>query len=166
MLVVADLRVLILGLGNQDQGNDGIGGRLARSLIPSFPDAEVRLASDFASFGEILHDYDVIIVLKSFSYSGTVGQLTLGSPFALDDGWGKAPAQTDALASAISYARLMGHSLPRIEVVNVCVGSEEWPERGLSPPVATRYRGIVGQVRSLVTHIIREAAHPVDAFGP
>ena len=157
MLVVTTLRVLVLGLGDPTQGNEGIGGRLARSLFASFEDVEVRPASDFGGFSEILHDYDLVIILKSLSYCGNVGHVALGSPYALADGWGTNPSHTEDMANALSYARLMGHTLPRIEVVNVCIGSEDWPERGLSPTVASMYRGIVGRVRALVKQIIRES---------
>lgn len=152
-----ELRVLVLGLGDPTQGNEGIGGRLARSLFASFEDVEVRPASDFAGFSEILHDYDLIIILKSLSYCGKVGHVSMGSAYALDGSWEIHPARTEDLANAITYARLMGHALPRIEVVNVCVGSEEWPERGLSPTVASMYRGIVGRVRGVVKDIVRQA---------
>ncbi len=165
MIVEAPLRVLILGLGGSDQGNEGIGGRLARSLFASFEDIEVRPASDFASFSEVLDDYDLVIVLKSLSYCGSIGHVSLGSAYALADGWDSPPAEAEPLAKAISYARLMGHTLPRIEVVNVCVGTEDWPERGLSPTVASMYRGIVGRVRAIVKQVIREASHPVTPFG-
>jgi len=166
MLVVPAFRVLVIGLGNPDQGDEGIGGRLVRSLRTSLDDAEVRLASDFAGFAEILHDYDLVIVMRSLSYCGNIGHVSLGSPYALEDAWGPAPGEAEPLAKAIEYARLMGHTLPRIEVVNVCVGTEEWPERGLSPTVASMYDEIVDRVRSLVKHVIRESRHPVSPFGP
>jgi hydrogenase maturation protease len=165
MIVAPTLRVLVLGLGNPDQGNDGIGGRLVRSLRTSFDDVEVRLASEFSGFSEILDDYDLVIVMRSLSYSGNVGLISLGSPYALEDARGTAPGEAEPLAKAIAYARLMGHTLPRIEVINVCVGTEEWPERALSPAVASVYPDIVSRVRSLVKHIIREASHPVGPFG-
>jgi len=165
MLVAPSLRVLVMGLGNPDQGNDGLGGRLVRSLRASFDDADVRLASDFSGFAEVLHDYDLVVILRSLSYRGTIGHLSLGSPYSLEDTGGPAPGQAAHLANAIAYARLMGHTLPRIEVVNVCVGTEEWPERGLSPTVAAVYDEIVERARSLVKHIIREATHPLSPFG-
>ncbi len=165
MVEQRDLRILILGLGDSTHGNEGIGARLARSLLSSFEDADVRPASDFAGFAEVLHDYDLVIVLKSLSYCGNIGQVSLGSPYSLENGWGSLPAHAEALAKEVSYARLMGHTLPRIEVVNVCVGTEDWPEKGLSPTVASMYRGIVGRVRDLIKHMIREAGHPVDVFG-
>lgn len=157
MLEASELRVLVLGLGDPTQGNEGIGGRLVRSLFASFGDVDVRPASDFPGFSEILHDYDLVIVVKSLSYCGNIGHVSTGSPYALEDGYGVHPARTQDLANAIDYARLMGHTLPRIEVVNVCIGSEEWPERGLSPTVASMYRGIVGRVRAMVKEIIRQA---------
>lgn len=151
------LRILVLGLGDPSQGNEGIGGRLARSLLASFDGVEVRPASDFPGFSEVLHDYDLIIILKSLAYCGRIGHVSSGSAYALADGWGLHPTRTEDLANAIAYGRLMGHTLPRIEVVNVCVGAEEWPEKGLSPPVACLYRGIVGRVRVLVKEIIEKA---------
>lgn len=157
MLVTPELRILVLGLGDPTQGNEGIGGRLARSLFASFPDVEVRPAADVPGFSELLHDYDLVIILKSLSYCGKVGHVSSGSAYALDGGYENHPARTEDLANAIAYARLMGHTLPRIEVVNVCVGTEEWPERGLSPTVASLYRGIVGRVRVLVKDLIRQA---------
>ncbi len=153
-----DLRILVLGLGDPTQGNEGVGGRLVRSLFASFEGVEVRPASDFPGFSEILHDYDLIIILKSLAYCGRIGHVSQGSPYALADGWGMHPTRTEDLANAIAYGRLMGHTLPRIEVINVCVGADEWPEKGLSPPVACLYRGIVGRVRALVKEIIRDAA--------
>lgn len=157
MLVAPELRILVLGLGDPTQGNEGIGGRLARTLFASFEGVEVRPASDFPGFAEILHDFDVVIILKSLSYCGRVGHVSLGSPYALAGEYEAHPARTEDLANAIAYARLMGHTLPRIEVINVCVGEEEWPERGLSPTVASMYRGIAGRVRALVKDVIRQA---------
>lgn len=151
------LRILVLGLGDPTQGNEGIGGRLARSLFASFEGVEVRPASDFPGFSEILHDYDLIIILKSLAYCGRIGHVASGSPYAIADGWGLHPTRTEDLSNAIAYARLMGHTLPRIEVINVCVGADPWPEKGLSPQVACLYRGIVGRVRALVKEMIREA---------
>ncbi len=166
MLADRELRVLVLGLGDTTQGNQGIGARLARSLSSSFDGADVRPAAAFVGFAEVLHDYDLVIVLKALSYCGSVGNVSLGSPYSLENGWGSTPAHAEALAKEVSYARLMGHTLPRIEVVNICVGSEDWPEKGLSPTVAAMYRGIAGRVRDLVKHVIREAAHPTDVFVP
>ncbi len=165
MLVSPAVRALVLGLGDPDEGNDGIGGRLVRSLRSSLDDAEVRLASDFAGFSEVLHDYDLVIVLRSLSYCGNIGHVSLGSPYSLEDEWAPASVGAELLSKAIAYARLMGHTLPRIEVVNVCVGTEDWPERGLSPTVASMYGEIVGRVRSIVKHAIREASHPMSPFG-
>lgn len=165
MLVTRDLRILVLGLGDPTQGNEGIGGRLVRSLFSSFEDAEVRPASDFPGFAEVLHDYDLVIILKSLSYCGNIGHVSLGSSYSLEDGWGILPAQAEAFAKAMAYARLMGHTLPQVIVVNICVGNEEWPERGLSPTVASMYRGIVGRVRVQVKQVIRDAEHSVDPFG-
>ncbi len=155
-----DLRILVLGLGDPTQGNEGIGGRLARSLFASFAGVEVRPASDFPGFFEMLHDYDLIIIVKSLSYCGRLGHVSTGSTYNLADGWGLHPSRTEDLANTLAYARLMGHALPRIEVVNVCVGADEWPEKGLSPPIASMYRGIVGRVRATVKEIIEDAQKP------
>lgn len=153
-----DLRVLVLGLGDPTQGNEGIGGRLARSLFASFEGVEVHPSSDFPGFSEILHDYDLIVILKSLAYCGPVGHVSSGSAFGLANGLEVHPARTEDLSNAIAYARLMGHKLPRIEVINVCVGSEDWPEKGLSPTVAAMYRGILGRVRALIKIMLRDAA--------
>ncbi len=157
MLVSRKLRVLVLGLGSPTQGNEGIGGRLARSLFGSFDDVEVRPASDFPGFSEVLHDYDLIVIVKSLAYCGHVGHVSTGSSFALNEVWGGEPERASDLANAIAYARLMGDRLPHIEVVNICIGTEDWPERGLSPTVAAMYRGIVARVRVLVNDLIRQA---------
>ncbi len=170
MLVSRRLRVLVLGLGSPTQGNEGIGGRLARSLFSSFEGVEVRPASDFPGFSEVLHDYDLIVIVKSLAYCGHVGHVSTGSSFALNEVWGGEPERASDLANAIAYARLMGDRLPRIEVVNICIGTEDWPERGLSPTVAAMYRGIVARVRVLVNDLIRQAElaekHPSGASGP
>jgi Ni,Fe-hydrogenase maturation factor len=156
--------VLVLGLGSPVQGNEGIGGRLVRSLFASFSGVDVRPASDFHGFSELLDEYDLIIVVKSLAYCGHVGHVSTGSSYALNEVWGHQPERAADLASAVGYARLMGHTLPRIEVINICIGTDEWPERGLSPTVAAMYRGIVGRVRSLVKDIIRQAE--LDAKKP
>lgn len=157
MVMASELRVLVLGLGDPTQGNEGIGGRLARSLFASFEEVDVRPASDFPGFAEILHDYDLVIIIKSLAYCGPVGHVSSGSPYGLSSGWEAHPARTEDLANAIAYARLMGHKLPRIEVINVCVGSEDWPEKGLSPTVASMYRGILGRVRAMVRLMLRDS---------
>lgn len=152
------VRTLILGLGAPSEGNNGIGVRLVRSLSAAFRGVEIRPAIEYAGFADVLRDYDLIVVLNSISFCGNVGRVSRGSPYSLANGWGAHPAQAEALERALAHARLMGHRLPQVEVVNVCVGSEDWPEAGLSPCLASMYRGILARVRSLVRQIIRESA--------
>ena len=157
MIPVASMRSLVLGLGTPDQGNNGIGVRLARSLSAAFRGVDVGLAIEYPGFAEVLRDYDVIVVLNAISFCGNVGRVSRGSLYSLTNGWGAHPAQAEVFERALAHARLMGHRLPRVEVVNVCVGPEDWPEAGLSPRLASMYRDILVRVRSLVRRILRES---------
>lgn len=165
MAALSDGRTLVLGLGAPTQGNNSIGVRLARSMSAGFRGVDVRPAMEFVSFVELLHDYDLIVVLNSISFCSNVGRVSRGSPYSLSNGWGAHPAHAETFEAALAYARLMGHHLPRVEVVNVCVGSEEWPESGLSPRIASMYRQILRRVRSLVKQIIRET-YGIGRKGP
>lgn len=156
MVPVPNIRILVLGLGASTQGNNGIGARLARSLSSAFHGVEVRPATDFAGFAEVLHDYDLVVVLNSISFCSNVGHVSRGSAYSVANRWESRPAQAEAFAQALSYARLMGHRLPRIEVINVCIGLEDWAEQELSPSVSAMYRGILGRVKALVREVIRE----------
>ena len=158
MVPVPSSRTLVLGLGAPTQGNDSIGARLVRPLSAAFPGVEIRPATEFVSFAEVLHDYDLVVVLNSISFCSKVGHVSRGSPYSLANEWGSHPAQAEVFEQALAQARLMGHRIPQVEVVNVCVGSDEWPEPGLSPSIASMYRVILGRVRSLVRQIIRETS--------
>ena len=151
-------RVLLIGLGDPSHGDEGIGVYLARSLRDAFEGIEVlECPADPPPFFEILHDFDLLILIDSVRFCSTVGRVYVGTPTSLSELKGTPTCQTTALDDAISYARLTGARIAAIRVIGVCVPDEDTTAASLSPPVASQYDAIVARVRSSVTEILRDA---------
>lgn len=150
-------RVLVLGLGDAAKGDAGLGLLLARSLRSVFEDLDVaEMEAGGRGFLEVFHDYDVVVLLTAITYCSSIGQLHFGGPYSLAAMVGESHPYAEALEKALSYARLTGEHIPRIEVISVCVPDVESKGEGLSPAVAAKYPGILAAVRTGVKRILRE----------
>jgi hydrogenase maturation protease len=70
-------KVLIIGLGNPDRGDDGIGAAVARELLGRLPpDVTVKIRSgDMVSLIEDWDGYDTIVCIDAAAPSGVPGRL-------------------------------------------------------------------------------------------
>ncbi len=155
-------RILVLGLGDPSKGDAGIGIRLARSLRDAFEDVDVsEMVEGGQSFLEVLHDYDVLIVLTAITYCSVVGRVYFGGPYSLSSVLGEPNPHAQALQEALSYARLTGQRVPRVEVIGVCVTETEAPGEALSAELEPKYAAILASVRSGARRIIKDARSSV-----
>ncbi len=165
-MIVNRPRTLVLGLGDQARGDKGIGVYLARSLRDAFDGVEVQESSaEPTPFFEILHDFDVLIVIDSIRFCSTVGRVYVGTPTSLSELKGMPTRQTEALDKAVTYARLTGARMPTIKVIGICVPDEDTTDPNLTPAVAEKYAAILSQVRTAVKEILRDADASARTFS-
>lgn len=160
-------RILLLGLGDLAKGDAGLGILLARSLREDFEDVDVgEMEVGGRSFLELFHDYDVVIMLTAITYCSAIGQLHFGGPYSLAAMVGESHPHAEALEKALSYARLTGDRIPRLEVISVCVPDVESKGAGLSPALKPKYPAILAAARAGVGRILKEVLeNPAARFG-
>lgn len=156
LALIANPKVLVLGLGDPERGDEGIGVRLARSLRSSLRDLEVWEASDDVDFMRLFEAYDMLILLDAICYSPEVGRVLLMSPFGTEELRGPRDVALDRLDAALQEARTYGHRVPRVEIVGVCVSESAGCGDGLSPELAAKYPVVLSRVKATISDLVRE----------
>ena len=145
--------VLVLGIGNELLGDDGLGVVAARHLAASpMPGVDVV---DGGTLGLMLMPYiagrEAVLVLDAVSrVQGAPGQVVVLGDGEVRSGHGvRMTAHDVGLVDALSAARLAGCSPQRVGLVGVVPESviERW---GLSPVVASRIGAMVQAARSVL----------------
>jgi hydrogenase maturation protease len=151
---VADaLRRVVIGIGNPDRGDDGVGRHAARMLERIVP-ADVRVVEQdggAAALIETLRDADcafMIDAVVSGAPVGTVLRLDCGAEIAIP-AKGGASSHGLGLSEAIALARVLG-SLPEHCVIYGVEAARFTPGTGLSPEVAD---GMCDVVRRIVQEL-------------
>lgn len=155
-------QTLVVGLGNPILGDDGVGWRIAESVLDQLSDGTIDskkidvecLAVGGLSLMENLIGYERVILVDAL----TTGQAPEGSVFTfpLDDLPNRAighlsSAHDTTIQNALQVGRSMGAVLPReitvvaVEAVNIYEFSEE-----LTPPVAAAVDLAVKKVLELL----------------
>lgn len=156
-----DPRILVLGLRDPSFPEGGAGTFLARSLRVSLDDVEVvEASSEQPDFGRLLRDFDVIIILDCIAMCSTAGQVSVVSPYALPDLKGDWDDHARALYGAIHEARILGHRVPAIYVVAVCMPDRDGALSPQSPALSGFYRAVAPRAKQIVRDIIRAAREP------
>lgn len=156
-----DSRILVLGLCDPTFPDGGPGAYLARSLRLSFPDVEVVESPPAGpDFPRILREYDVVILLDCISMCSSAGQVFSVSPYALAGLKGEWNEYARALDHAIHDALILGHEVPAIHIVAVCMPDRAVPLEARSPVLAAFYRAVVPRTRQMVRDLIRDARGP------
>jgi hydrogenase maturation protease len=153
--------ILVAGIGNVFQSDDGFGSEVARRLLagPPVPDG-VKLV-DYGIRGvhlayELLDGYDVAILVDATSQGGEPGTIYVLEPDidAIETETGLAEAGiVDAHgmdpASVLALLRSLGGRLERLLVVG-CEPAEVGDGMGLSEPVAAAVEEACRVVRELI----------------
>ena len=153
-----DPRILVLGLCDPSFSEGGIGPYLARALRDSLQDVEIaETGSSHPDFPRLFHDYDVIILLDAISSCSGVGQVLVVSPYALASLKGGWDDDARAWELAIHDARMLGHRVPVIRVVAVCMPDNKERLRTRTPEFESFHRTILHRATQVVRDIIHES---------
>ena len=145
--------VLVLGIGNELLGDDGLGVVAARRLAaPPMPGVDVV---DGGTLGLMLMPYiaarEAVLVLDAVSSAqGVPGQVVVLGDGEVRSGHGvRMTAHDVGLVDALSAARLAGCPPARVGLVGLVPASvtERW---GLSPVVAARIGAMVAAARDVL----------------
>lgn len=154
-------RILLLGLCDPSCPDGGLGVYLAKALRPAFRDVEVVEAPPAGpNFSGLLRDFDAIIVLDSIPMWSGPGRVLVVSPYALA-GLKEDRAQcARILDDALHDARLLGHRIPSVDVVAVCVPESKGCSSDGGPGLAALYRAVVPHVKQVVKELVAKARLP------
>jgi len=156
-----DPRILVLGLCDSSFAEGGIGPYLARSLRTSLQDVDIaETSSSHPDFPRLFHEYDVIILLDSVSLCSSVGQVLVVSPYALASLKGDWGEDARAWEVAIHDARMLGHQVPVIRVVAVCMPESKDRLRARTPEFESFHRTVLHRATQVVRDIIHESRAP------
>jgi len=150
-------RMLVVGIGNPDRGDDGFGSALARRLRGRHP-SEARilersgdaigLIEDWVGFSSVI----VVDAMAPISEPGRVHRLDLtGSPLPI----GFAPRSSHAfgIAETVELARSLGR-LPQCLLAYVVEGEQFETGAPLSPAVAASVEDVAERVLDELSAIL------------
>lgn len=137
---------LLIGLGNADRGDDGVGIAVVRRVAELAADGVAVVESDDpASLIDIWSEVEravVVDAVKSDRPAGTVFTLDVTETPLPADGWSKGGTHSLGLAAAVELSRALGR-LPRrllvvgVEVDGLAAGAELSPAVLASVDAAT-----------------------------
>ena len=141
------MKTLILGMGNPILSDDGVGLHVARALEGRFPGTDVR-TSALIGLGllDIVADYDQVFVIDAIQDGkyppGTVVKLSAGEgALHLFSSHGM------HFLEILQLGKDVGIAVPEVVGVYGVVIDPDCPfGEELSPPLARRQAGIVGQI--------------------
>ena len=130
---------LIVGLGNLDRGDDGLGVDVAHRILSLSPTGiEVVTTDDPTSLLDLWASSDDVVVvdaLVSHREPGTVVRVDVAVEGLPSKGWSAGGSHALGLATAVELSRALGRLPSRLVLVGVEVGSTE-PGSAMSPAVA------------------------------
>lgn len=146
-------RTLVIGLGNPDRGDDGVGICVAQTLEGTLPD-DVTLKtrrSDMLALLEDWRGYDVVICVDAAASMGNPGHIHRIEPDAdaLPVAPGLASSHGIGLAESLALSRALG-TAPKRLVVFAIEGVSFETGAALSPEVAAAVAGVAALVRAEV----------------
>jgi hydrogenase maturation protease len=151
-------RVVVVGLGNPDRGDDGVGGRVARLLRDQVP-ARVRIEEQVGTATgliDTLRQADRVILVDAMvsgQPAGTVLRLDCVAGNVIPARAGASSSHGLGVAEGIGLARALGF-LPDRCVLFAVEGAQFAPGADLSPSVEAAAREVV---KRIVTEVDTEA---------
>ncbi|TFH87043.1 hydrogenase maturation protease [Billgrantia azerbaijanica] len=160
MTPTAPPRVLVVGLGNPDRGDDGVGVRVAQRLADRLP-AGVGLLTARCDALALIDDWagvDALVAIDAATPLGVPGRLhrlAPGSDIPEDAG---APLSGHALGlfEALALARTLHLPVPATVVVYAIEAGAFSPGAPLSPAVAAAVPTVVACVADEVARLCRD----------
>lgn len=158
-------RILVLGLGNPDRGDDGVGPAVARALAGRLPEG-VALAARSGDMLALLDDWaaaDALVCVDAAAPMGVPGRIHRIDPVVepLPLGTGLASSHAMGLAEALGLARALGQA-PREIIVYAVEGSCFEDGAALSREVAEAAAAVADRIIAEVArlrHGNEEAMH-------
>jgi hydrogenase maturation protease len=149
-------RRVVIGVGNPDRGDDGVGPMvmsMLRGQLPSDVRIEHRLGGAMALI-DVLREADVAVLVDAMVSGGRAGSILRLDCSAVDVSLpvGAASSHGLGVAEAIALARLLG-CLPRRCVVFAVEGVRFELGSAISPPVAGAVAGVAARVRAELTSL-------------
>ncbi len=159
-------RVLVAGIGNIFNSDDGFGCEVARRLVERGVPDDVT-AGDFGIRGihlayELLEGYEALVLVDATPQGGEPGTLYLIEIGADDVAKGPADAHSMDPQQVIAQVRALGRTDLRIVLVG-CEPASVEEGIGLSPVVAAAVDGAVDAVLELVSD--RGRLRPMASAG-
>lgn len=150
-------RMLVVGLGHPDRGDDAAGAAVAERAAPLLPpDVAVILHEDPAGLIEVWSGPDLVVVsdaIRTGEPPGTV-RVLVAQEGPLRLGTGAGGTHEFGLAEAVELARALDRLPPQLVIVGIEAGQFEFGAP-LSPQVAAA----VEPAAKTVAEVIRKA-HP------
>jgi hydrogenase maturation protease len=143
------MKSLVVGIGNPDRGDDGIGPLVARQLVGCAP-PDVRIterAGDVLALIEDWAGYDTVILIDAAAPGATPGSIHRIDLMTTELPTDISLSSTHAfgVGNAVSLARTLG-LLPRSLVVYAIEGANFEPGAHLSPNVAAAAEEVAAHV--------------------
>lgn len=144
------MSALVIGLGNPDRGDDGVGRQVVRVLASDGTPARVVELDDPAEALALWAPADTVVVadaVRSGAAPGTVRVVDVtGSPLATGS-WASGGTHALGLAAVVELARALGRMPRRLVVVGVEAARLDHGER-MSPAVRAAVPTAVRAVRA------------------
>jgi hydrogenase maturation protease len=142
-------KALVVGIGNPDRGDDGIGPLVARGLVGRAPPdvTIIERAGDMLALMEDWAGYEIVILIDAAAPGATPGRIhridLLTTQLPTDMSFSSTHAF--GVGNAVGLARTLG-LLPRSLVVYAIEGLNFEPSVHLSPNIAAAVEKVVAQV--------------------
>jgi hydrogenase maturation protease len=153
----------VVGIGNPDCGDDGVGPEVARRLCEcALPEAVIMERSgDALALIEDWAGHDAVVLVDAAAApDGVPGRLHRIDFLkdALPSGLALSSTHALGVAEAVGLARALGR-LPERLVAYAVEGENFAPGAGLSPVVAAAVEGVVARVEAEIARLAKEKAH-------
>ncbi len=150
--------VLVVGVGNVERGDDGVGPFVASRLAGALPPgAAVRVrGDDVLALVDDCADRDALVCVDcaaADSMPGRVHRFDIGRGDMLPRGLGTLSSHGHDLASALALAHALG-VLPGQVVVYAVEGEAFDLGRGLTPAVERSASGLADSIRAEITALL------------
>ena len=154
--------ILILGIGNTDRGDDGVGSAVTELLADRF-DRRVTIATHNGEATSLLarmEEADTVYLVDACAPAGDPGLV-----HRLDAHDASFPSLTSdvsthgfGLGAAIELARAL-NQLPAQSIVFAIEGADFAAGAALSPPVATAAQSVADRIADELTDHLKESTH-------
>jgi hydrogenase maturation protease len=155
-------KVLVIGVGNRDRGDDGIGPVVAERLEGRVPAciAIIERSGDALALIEDWAGRESVVLVDAAAPGGEPGRVHRVDLLADELPAGLSLSSTHALgvAEAVGLARTLG-MLPARIVVYAVEGKKFDPGADLSPEVMAAVEGVVARVAAELRLLGKEAGH-------